>query len=107
MYSNFLFKKIEIEKSSYGIHGNIFCTKLKFVGTFMMLPCIPYCLCPCNWHICANVKGGVIKCYFILYNCKNNSIFAYYLQNVFIKLNLIAFQNLFFSYKIYTLVHDH
>jgi hypothetical protein len=33
LYSNFLFKNITIELSSYGNQGNIICTKFKFVGT--------------------------------------------------------------------------
>jgi hypothetical protein len=70
LYFDFPFEKIKIEESSYGIPSNTFWINFKFVGKFMMLPCIPYCPYLHNWKICANARRGAIKHSSIFFNIK-------------------------------------
>jgi hypothetical protein len=78
LYSNFIFKNIAIELSSYDNWCNIVYIKSKFVGTLTMLPCIPYCQYLSSWNNCANARHGANKHSSILLKVGRNLKFDWF-----------------------------
>jgi hypothetical protein len=88
LYSNFLFKNIKNDKSSYGICNNTFWIRFKLVGTFTTLPCILYCMYICNWKVYANARWGVIKHTWILLFIETKFMFSLFSMIWFHKFEL-------------------